>query len=183
MKYLIKNDRIGFRSISLKENDVSKYLDWVNNGLITEYLESLKFPISEDQLLKFISNQNESPNVAFFGVHDIKNDEWIGNVKLGPIDWIHRKAYYGRLIGNSDYWGKGIGTDISKLITSYAFNNLNLNKVYAGAVANNIGSIKSNEKAGLKIEASFKNDVFVKGEWTDRVVMTINRKDYLSNEK
>ena len=103
---------------------------------------------------------------------------YIGNAKLGPIDWINRTAEYGRMIGVKSTHGKGYGTQMAKLLLHYAFMLLNLNKVTAGAVADNMASIKSNEKIGLEIEGKLKQQVFINGIYKDVVRMGITKTRY-----
>ena len=50
--------------------------------------------------------------MRFFLPFAIKTtDKHIGNIKLGPINWIHRYGDISLLIGDKDYWGKGIATE------------------------------------------------------------------------
>ena len=81
-----------------------------------------------------------------------KDDMHIGNIKLGPINWVHRFADISLLIGDKNYWGKGIATEAIRLISNFAFKVINLRKVKAGCYASNIGSAKAFEKAGFKRE-------------------------------
>ena len=39
----------------------------------------------------------------------------------------NKNALYGILIGNKSYWGKGIGTEVTKLILDFGFKKIKLN--------------------------------------------------------
>lgn len=51
-----------------------------------------------------------------------------------------------------DAWGKGYATEIARLIVNFAFEELNLQKVYATVDDDHSASIRVLEKAGMKFE-------------------------------
>jgi RimJ/RimL family protein N-acetyltransferase len=106
-----------------------------------------------------------------FGIFDKESDQHIGNIKLGPINWFHRYAEIGLIIGNKDFWGKGVATDSITLISLYAFNTLNLHKVTAGCYASNIGSKKAFLKAGFDVDGVRKSHCFSQGKWEDLILL------------
>jgi RimJ/RimL family protein N-acetyltransferase len=159
-----------------------KYLEWVNDDEIIDNMVTLNFPATEEALRNYILENTSKENIAFFAIRWKENNEFIGTVKLGPIDWIHRKAFYGRLIGDKNYRGKGVGTEVAKLILSYAFNRLNLHWIGATMGVENIMSIKSNEKAGLKKIAVIPNQLWFKGKYVDNIIMGITSEEYFKSK-
>lgn len=51
-----------------------------------------------------------------------------------------------------EYWGKGIATEASRAILTYGFNELQLEKIIAIAMKENLGSIKVMEKIGMQFD-------------------------------
>ena len=143
----IESNRIYFAPLDDDVDD--NYLRWVNDRKVVEYLETGNFPKTRHTLNEYVKSINESPKYVFFAVIEKNSRKYIGNAKLGPIDWISRTAVYGRMIGEKSALRKGYGTEISELLLHYAFMIINLNKVTAGVLEDNKGSIKSNEKNGL----------------------------------
>ena len=84
------------------------------------------------------------------------------------------------LIGNKAYWGKGIATSALRLLCEYAFNEMNLNRIYTYVLKDNIGSIRKNEKNGFKIEGTLRKHVFNQGSFQDVVVMGLLKEDFES---
>ena len=100
-------------------------------------------------------------------------------MKLGLIDWINRTASYGRLIGDSEARDKGHGANAARLLLYYGFQILNLNKITAGVVSDNIAAVQSNQKVGLEIEGIQKEQVFMLGSYRDVTKMGITKTTYL----
>lgn len=173
----IENDRIFF--VPLEDDIDDNYLRWVNDRKIVEYLDTGNFPKTRHTLIEYVKSINESPKHVFFAVIEKKTGKYIGNAKLGPIDWINRTAVYGRMIGEKSALRKGYGTEMSALLLHYAFMIINLNKVTAGVLADNKGSIKSNEKNGLYIEGKLKDQIYNNGIYKDVLMMGITKSRYL----
>ena len=176
-KPFLKSENIYF--VPIDEDIQDDYLRWINDREIIDYLETSHFPKSRQDLINYVRNINNNPNYAFFAVIQKSKNKYIGNAKLGPIDWINRTAVYGRIIGEKSEQSKGYGKEIAKLLLHYAFIILNLNKVTAGAVADNIASIKSNEKIGLEIEGNLKEQIYQNGQYKDTIIMGITKSKYL----
>jgi [ribosomal protein S5]-alanine N-acetyltransferase len=170
-----------FLTIIDEEDIPIKYLKWINDQSIIGQTESRYFPTSKNKLFKKVKEFNESPNTVFFSIIDKKTKDYIGNVKIGPINWIDRNAAIGRLIGEKDFHGKGYGTEVSKLILKYAFQILNLNKIYSGAIESNKGSIKSNLKLGFKIEGELREHYYLNGSYKSLIQLGLTKKDYAKN--
>ena len=98
-------------------------------------------------------------------------DKHIGNIKLGPINWIYRIADIGVLIGEKDCWGEGYATEAIALIKEYAFNVLGLHKLTAGSIGLNEGSVKAFQKNNFKIEGVRKKHAFINGSYVDAILL------------
>ena len=174
----LESDNIYF--VPLDEEIDDRYLVWVNDRSIIEHLQTGQFPTTRAALMEYVKAVNGNPNHAFFGVMAKNPVQYIGNVKLGPIDWINRTAEYGLMIGDKSAHGRGYGQEIAKLILHYAFMVLNLNKVTAGASVDNNASVRMHEKAGFETEGRLKEQVFHNGTYKDTVRMGITRSQYLA---
>tara|TARA_A100001011_G_C14245357_1_gene815274 strand:+ start:516 stop:1082 length:567 start_codon:yes stop_codon:yes gene_type:complete len=174
----LKSETLNF--VPMNENYLEDYYKWINDREIIKNLETSHFPKTKKQLLHYMDSINESKDFVFFAVIEKNTNKYIGNAKLGPIDWINRTADYGRMIGAKDMQGKGYGTEMAKMLLYYAFMILNLNKVTAGTVENNLSSIKSNEKIGLEKEGVLKQQLYREGQYKDVIKMGITRAKYLT---
>jgi RimJ/RimL family protein N-acetyltransferase len=72
---------------------------------------------------------------------------------LDEVDLGYRLLY--------DYWGKGIATEAAIACLDYGFNQLNLKRIIAMLLPDNIGSIRVLEKTGFQYEKEFMEDGFL----------------------
>ena len=72
-----------------------------------------------------------------------------------------------------ELWGKGIMTEAVKLVTEYAFQNLDLIRLQAGVLNKNPSSMRVLEKAGYVKEGILRRSVIKRGEILDEHVYAI----------
>ncbi len=143
----------------LQTSDVSsKYLEWLNDPEINRFLEIRHSPPkSTEELCEYIESIKSSPDNIIFGIFLEIDGRHIGNIKLGPINKLHKRADIGILFGERGEWGKGYATEAIKLISHFAFEELSLLRLTAGCYEENVGSLRAFQKAGFILEATLPN--------------------------
>ncbi len=169
----------------LNPEDVNEtYLSWVNDAEVTKYMETGTFPTSMTQLREYYENTQSNPNMICFAimrtviehggsVEGLTHEEHIGNITLNQINWVNRIACLGIMIGKKSCWGKGYGADACKLLIDYAFNKLNLHKVWLGVYEEHTHAVKSYLAAGFKVEAVLKKELYRDEEYHNKVIMSV----------
>jgi diamine N-acetyltransferase len=95
----------------------------------------------------------------------------VGTTNLDGIDRHHRKAEFGICIGEKECWGKGYGTEATRLTLDYAFTVLGLHSVHLAVAAYNRPAIRCYLKAGFR-ETGRRREALRLGErFHDEVVM------------
>lgn len=147
----IESDRIFLRKLT--ETDVTPtYCSWLNDPEVNKYLETKSATLKS--LKKYVQAKIANPHCVFMGIFDKATGKHIGNVKLEPIDRERGSAVFGIMIGDKNYWGKGFGTEATKLFVQYAFYVLGLSVVSLGVIENNASAVKSYQKAGFTVVRS-----------------------------
>ncbi|MFA6260118.1 MAG: GNAT family N-acetyltransferase [Bacteroidia bacterium] len=163
----------------VRESDVNDhYYNWLNDPEINQFLETRYVPRSLENIRAFVKSMDGNSHEVFLAICDKATDKHIGNIKLGPINWIHRYADISLLVGDKSYWGKGIATEAIRLVTEFAFYRLNLHKVKAGCYAENVGSKKAFEKVGFVLEGVMKKQWILNGEFQDQLYLGLCVEDY-----
>jgi len=101
----------------------------------------------------------------------------IGDFMLRWREDVHRQGEIGGSL-NPDSRRQGFATEIYGELLVLAFTHYDLHRVIGRCDARNVASVRSLEKAGLRQEAHFVENEFVKGEWTDEIVMAIRRSEW-----
>jgi len=163
----------------VEKDDLRNMVSWINDPEVTCYMIMGDRPTQLDLLIEEWETQIRNRNEIVFAVCDKKKDVMVGTTGLYSINWISRMAEYRIFIGDKNYWNKGIGTEVAKLLIEYGFKKLNLNKVWLGVNEENKGALRSYEKAGFIKEGVLRQEVFRNNEYYDAVRMSILKKEYL----
>ncbi len=162
--------RIYLREV--RPSDVSDtYYRWMNDPEITQYLESRFYPSSIEALQEYVRNFLGNKDNIFLAIVLKENHKHIGNIKMRPIDWFHRLADIGVMLGEKDSWGKGYASEAITLLAEHAFLTLHLHKLTAGCYKPNEGSLRAFEKAGFETEGVRKKHCFFNGKYVDAVLL------------
>ena len=171
------NEQVTIRPVT--EADTDRIIAWRNAPSVMAHF-IYRTPLTRNAHLNWLHNRVETGEVAQFVIYD--GETAVGSVYLRDIDRNNQKCEYGIFIGDEDCRGKGIGTAAAKLALAHAFEELGLNRVYLRVFADNLGAIKSYEKAGFRYEGTFRQDVMIDGVGEDIVFMAILREDWKKGE-
>lgn len=142
----LKSGDICLRTVS--ENDCTqRYLNWLYDEKIIKPLGTTHKNQTIETIKEFVKLMRESNNDYFFAI--LYENEHIGNIKLGPINWKNKEAEISYFIGKTKYWGKGFATQAVKLVSNFAFLELDINKIHTQIYSSNISSKRVLEKNGF----------------------------------
>lgn len=170
---VLEGERVYLRGV--READVNEnYHRWMNTPAVTRYMESRFRPYSVEALRRYVSAMSADPDHLFLAILLKEDDRHVGNIKVGPVNWIHRHAEVGIMIGEEDCWGRGYATEAIRLASAHAFRTLNLRRLTAGCYEDNRGSLKAFERAGFSVEGVRPRHFFCDGGYTGHVLMGLS---------
>lgn len=148
---MLTSERLTLRPM-IVEDTTETYVRWLNNPEVNRYSE-YRFTVHTLATVRaYLERTCADEQTHFFAMVTHNDGRHIGNAKLGPVDTHHARASFGIMIGERDAWGKGYATEALALLEQYAFEGLKLHKLTAGAVVENVGSIRMLEKRGFIAE-------------------------------
>jgi ribosomal-protein-alanine N-acetyltransferase len=147
------------------------YLSWLNSEVVNQYLETRFSQQTVESLSSFVQQMLLSENSLLLAIVDKKTNKHIGNIKLGPINSAHNSAPLGLVIGESEWWGKGVAKEVISALTHWGFEELGLDKINAGSYASNIGSIRAFLACGYQEEGRQISQVNLVTGFRDDVVL------------
>lgn len=104
-----------------------------------------------------------------FGVQT-KDGTPLGYFGINWLSYQHGVAELGAVIGERDYWGGGYGTDALLLIVDYAFDVLDMRKVWLTTSSTNTRVVRQMEKVGFALEARQRAMTFADGAPCDALI-------------
>lgn len=108
-----------------------------------------------------------------FGIFLTSTDKLIGDISLTQIARGDLQNCYTGFTLDKEYNAKGYTTEALQLVVDFAFRELKLHRIEAGAMPDNIASIRVLEKAGFKKEGIAKENLKINGQWTDHQILAI----------
>jgi RimJ/RimL family protein N-acetyltransferase len=159
------------------EDASERYVGWLNDPAVNRFLESRFTHWTLESVRDYI-RAKQNAREHFFAICDVAGENHVGNIKLGPIDPHHRCADVSLFIGDTAHWGRGAGSEAIALVTSLAFDQLDLLKLQAGAYLANIGCIRAFERCGFSREGLLKERVLSNGVPDDVVMLGYAASEY-----
>ncbi len=134
--------------------------------------------VTKNILNEWIIAQNDDPRTSYiFAVELSESHQFIGLIALVRSALKYRSGEVWYKI-HPDYWRKGYATEALKELLDFSFNKLQLHRIDAGCVIENIASIKVLEKVGMTREGSKRLALPIRGTWRDSYEYSILEEEY-----
>lgn len=169
---------------TIDESDLSEnYREWFNDPAVCEFNSHHRFPNYDANMREYYEDVIKSHDNLVLAIVAKDSDLHIGNVSLQSIDLLNQSAEFAILIGNKEYWGKGVGKEAAGLIIGHGFSELNLNRIFLGTTEDNIGMQKLALALYFKEEGRSRQAVFKGGKWKDILHYGLLRSEWVNKNK
>lgn len=161
----------------LEREDAPQLAGYLNSPPVRRTL-ALYRPMSVGQEGAFLESLASNETDVVLGVVLRDADVLLGVTGLHRMDFRSRYAEFGIFIGEPSEWGKGLGTEATRLMLDYGFGTLNLNKVWLQVYGHHAAAQRAYEKAGFRREGVQREQYFVDGRYVDAILMGILRAEW-----
>ena len=161
----------------LGTDDLPALMSWINERE-QELFNAPYKPVHESQHQAWFEGIQARNDVVIFGIRLLQDRKLIGSCQLHSVDHVHRSAELQIRIGNTSQRGRGYGLEAVRLLLEFAFNDLNLHRVYLHVFSTNTAAIRLYEKAGFKKEGMLREAAHINGKYIDVAVMGILRDEH-----
>lgn len=176
----IKFDEYKIRSY--EKSDIDALIKYANNINVSRWLKNtFPFPYTKNEAIVWLANcAAQYPETNFA----IANEEsLIGGIGLKLNDDVFiNNAEIGYWLGEP-FWGKHIATKAVREITRYAFENFNINRLFAGIFEGNWASAKVLVNCGYKPEGVFRKAVFKEEKFLDQYIYAILKEEFIKQHE
>ena len=143
---------------------------WSNDFKVRRF-EGLMLPISLESSEDLYSRISKDENQAYFVVYEKTQLRPIGNAGLAGIDHANRTAEFFIMIGDKESWGKGYGTEVTRLMLDYGFTCLGLHNIFLWVFATNERGIRAYRRAGFRVAGRLRQAKWRGGRAYDLLLM------------
>ena len=161
--------------------DVPLLLTWMNDPEVTRQLRAYRpmMRLAEEEFLRKLSTSER--DIAL-GIMVREPEQFIGVTGLHRLDVRNHHAEFGITVGEKSAWSKGYGTEATRLMVQYAFDRLNLNRVWLHVYEFNERAIRVYQKVGFRPEGRLRQDTYRDGRYWDTLVMGVLRDEWRASD-
>lgn len=165
---ILQTERLTLRPLTLDDGEQIEVL--AGDKDVAKTTSNIPHPYPKGAGKQFVVGTKElikNKKLILFGIVQKQSQDLIGVINLN-LSLEHHRAEFGYFIGK-EFWGKGYGTEAAQALLTYGFQQLPLNRIYAAAFAENLGSRRIMEKIGLIYEGLL-HEHMVRNDQTHDVV-------------
>ena len=166
---------------ALEPEDMEPLRATVNDQEMEKMVVGWSFPISKQQQADWYARSMNNQNSHRFAIEF--EGKFVGISTLTDIDWKNRSAFHGVKLTQDAPKGQGIGFDAVVAVMKYAFEELQLNRLYGGILEYNVPSQKLYAKCGWVEEGRYRQCVFKENAYYDEIPVAILRSEYFEWKK
>jgi RimJ/RimL family protein N-acetyltransferase len=163
-----------------RRDDLPWMRQWVNDPDIVCYLSDIfLYPHTLESTEAFLDSMMEgNSDSQGFVIADLSDEAYIGQVNIDSIDWKNRVGSIGIVIGSTEYFGLGYGTEAMQLLVKFAFLEMNLNRLELSVFDFNERAIRSYLTCGFRQEGRQREKQYMNGRYLDVIQMGLLRSEW-----
>jgi RimJ/RimL family protein N-acetyltransferase len=149
------------------------YARWYGDEEIWRLTSWMAEPMGRVAVERLFEDREVSSLDDSFAIHEEGKEEPIGVIGLMKLSEANASADLSIIVGEAKDRDRGLGTEAIRVILSYAFKNLGLNRVGLSVFEFNEAAISTYEKLGFQREGRIQGAVRRDGEYHDAILMRI----------
>jgi RimJ/RimL family protein N-acetyltransferase len=166
--------RIKLRDLTWE--DRTFFYEWINDDDVIRYsislFQKLKTNAEIDTWFRTMLDDDSSVNKGI-----VFNGKFVGYAGIVKLKNVHNSGEYFLFIGDKTVWGKGIGTQVTKEMITYAFEELKLHRLSLTISDINTFAVKAYKRAGFIEEGVMRDACLRDGTYHDKIMMAIINRD------
>jgi diamine N-acetyltransferase len=164
----------------LRRDLLPTYQRWINDFGTLRHLLVPPVPMTMEQEQGWFERAATGEGRTPFTIYERASWTPIGNASLADLDYRHRTAEFGILIGEPAARGKGYGTETARLLLDYAFTALGLHSVMLRVHEGNLAGRRAYTKAGYRECGRRRQCHWMGGRFWDTIYMECLASEFTS---
>jgi RimJ/RimL family protein N-acetyltransferase len=158
--------------------NVAAFRRWYADPEIARLARYQQTPMRPEEIERFFAARVVGPDALAMAVHERSTGRLIGTCAFSQLDGDNGSALYHITIGESDAWGRGYGTEATRLMVDHAFGTLGLHRIALFVFEFNERAIRAYKRCGFVIEGRSRESIWRDGRWWDELAMSILERDW-----
>ncbi len=150
-----------------KKHLSAAYVSWFNDPEVTRYTRHGVETYTMEKACAYFERIQHLDNSLVFAVHRRSDGRHVGNISLNDISWTNHAGEISVILGEKECWGQGLGAEAVGLVSSFAFQDLDLHRLFLGMTAENDGMIRIAAKNGYREEGVLRHAFCKNGTYKD----------------
>ncbi|SFP95393.1 GNAT family N-acetyltransferase [Hymenobacter arizonensis] len=164
----------------LPENVVCFYR-WLRDKQVIEYSMSVFATLrTEEDIDHWYAATLQDKKSINLGIYLQETNELIGYAGISSLSQVNQSGEYFILLGEKAYWGRGIGTEVTRQVLALGFAVHGLNRIMLTVSEPNVGGLKAYAKAGFVVEGRLRKACFRNKEFHDKILMSVLQSEWQS---
>src|SRR5262245_21348178 len=160
------------------QDNVRAFLRWYSDPEVVRLTRYQDGPMRRDEIERFFAARALGPDSLAMAIHVRDGDRLIGMCALSQLDADNGSALFHITIGEKDAWGRGYGSEATRLMIDHAFTGLGLHRIALTVFAFNERAIRSYRRVGFVVEGRAREAIWREGRWWDEISMSILDSDW-----
>ncbi|MFC4060462.1 GNAT family N-acetyltransferase [Planomonospora corallina] len=158
---------------ALEPSDAEALWRWNSDPDVMRWMDE-GYPASQAQVAaRCEERERNSYDNMLLAIETLGEGRLIGVTRLGDTEPETGRAELDIYIGEKDCWGKGYGTEATRLICRYGFDRMRLHSIALWVVAENAAAIRVYEKVGFVRDGRHRHSFRRDGRWYDQILMSM----------
>ena len=175
---LIRGERVLLRRP--RADDGPAVRRWYTDPELARLTRYQTRPMSDAEIDLFFRSRLLATDALAYVILELPAERLIGFTTFSALDPDNGSVMFHITIGERDAWGRGLGTETTRLMLAHAFERLGLHRVGLTVFSFNERAIRAYEKAGFRVEGRLRETVMRDGRFWDELVMAVLRDEWLS---
>ncbi len=153
--------------------NVSAFQRWYADHEVARLARYQDAPMRSDEIDRFFQLRALGHESLTMAIHERETNRLIGSCAFSQVDGENGSAMYHITIGEKDVWGRGYGTETTRLMLDHAFGTLSLHRIALTVFEFNERAIRAYRRCGFLVEGRARESIWREGRWWDEVAMSV----------
>lgn len=153
--------------------NIGAFRRWYADPEIARLARYQDGPMRLEEVDRFFQTRAIGAESLAMAIHVRESDRLIGTCALSQLDGDNGSALFHITIGERDAWGRGYGTEATRLMVDHAFRTLGIHRIGLSVFEFNERAIRSYVTCGFVAEGRAREAIWRDGRWWDEISMSI----------